>query len=248
VSTAILITGRLKSTRLPMKALKPIMGRPMIGHMIDRLKLARTPERIILCTSDLPQDDPLEELAIGESIACFRGDAEDVLVRLTRAAQEFHVDTAVNCTADNPFVDPEYLDRLVEFHSAHHYDYSKSYGLPFGTFSYATSRSAMERACAMKAETDTEVWGGYFTDTGNFSWGVMEVTDQRVRWPELRLTVDTPKDFELVTRIFEELYQPGRTFPLEAIVELCRKRPDLVAINALVEQKPGIPIRLKANK
>jgi len=228
-----------------MKVVKPILGRPMICHMLDRLKLAQRPEEIIICTSYLAQDDELEKIAAQASVRCFRGHPDDVLLRLTNAAEQFGVDTVVSCTADNPFVDPMYIDRLVDFHSGHGYDYSKTEGLPLGTFSYVLAYSAMVRACGMKASTDTEVWGGYFTDTERFSWGVMHTIDSDVRWPELRLTVDTPEDFELVTQIFAALYEPGRVFPLSAIVDLCRRRPDLVAINASVQQKNGRPIKLK---
>ena len=69
MSSAILITARLKSTRLPKKVIKPILGRPMICHMIDRLRLAQVPEQIILCTSDLPEDD---ERAADQIIASLR--------------------------------------------------------------------------------------------------------------------------------------------------------------------------------
>jgi spore coat polysaccharide biosynthesis protein SpsF len=245
MKTAILITARLKSTRLPKKVIKPIQGKPMLVHMLDRLKLAHHPEEIIICTSPAPQDDPLIEIAQQEGIQSYRGHPDDVLLRITRAAEQFEVDTVVSCTADNPFVDPEYIDRLVNFHLAHAYDYSKTEGLPFGTFSYALSYPAMVRACQLKAKVDTEVWGGYFTETGEFSWGVLYVKNLAVRWPELRLTVDTPQDFELITRIFDELYEPGKVFSLQEIVKLCRNRPDLVAINANVQQKsaPAIKVR-----
>jgi spore coat polysaccharide biosynthesis protein SpsF len=240
-----LVTARLKSTRLPRKVLKPIAGRPMIVHLLDRLKLAQRPSQIVICTSPLAEDDPLVEIARQEQVGYYRGDPDDVLLRLTNAAAEFGLDTVASCTADNPFVDPEYIDRLIDYHLEHGHDYSRSEGLPFGTFAYVLSYSAMVRACALKATADTEVWGGYFTETGEFSWGEMVVDDPAVRWPELRLTVDTPADFDLVTRIFDELGEPGKVFPLRDIVALCRRRPDLVSINADVRQKPGRPIAVK---
>jgi len=246
LKTAILVTARLKSTRLPKKVIRPIHGRPMIVHMLDRLKLARRSEEIIICTSPIAQDDPLVDIAKQEGVRCYRGHPEDVLLRLTHAAEQFEVDTVVSCTADNPFVDPEYIDRLVEFHLKHGYDYSKIEGLPFGTFSYALSYPAMVTACEIKEKVDTEVWGGYFTETGLFSWGVMDVEDPSVRWPDLRLTVDTSEDFELIQHIFDELYQPGEVFPLRAILKLCRSRPDLIAINANVQQKPAPAIEFKS--
>lgn len=244
MKTAILITARLKSTRLPKKVLKEIVGRPMLTHLVDRLRLSQRAQQIILITSPLEQDDPLVEFAEGEEIDCFRGDPDDVLLRMTDAARHFGVDTVVSCTADNPFVDPGYIDRLVDFHLERDHAFSNSQGLPWGCFAYALATPALVKACEIKAERDTEVWGGYFTQTGLFHWGTMTVDDPAVAWPELRLTVDTPEDFELVSRLFAELHRPGEIFSLQEIVALCRRRPDLVAINAGVNQQPGRPIKL----
>jgi spore coat polysaccharide biosynthesis protein SpsF len=218
----------------------------MLGHLIDRLRLAQRPQRIVLCTSTVAQDDPLEELAQAEGIDAFRGDPDDVLARLRDAANAFGVETVASCTADNPFVDPVWMDRLVDFHLVNGHDYSNTEGLPFGTFCYVLSRGALERACAIKDETDTEVWGGYFTQTGLFRWGTLSVDDPAVRRPELRLTVDEPRDFELVEGIFAELGHHGR-FSLAEIVALLDRRPELARLNADVRQKPGLPIRLKQN-
>lgn len=245
MNAAILITARLKSTRLPLKVIKPLKGRPMICHMLDRLKLARRPKKIILCTSTVEQDDELERIAKQESIHCYRGEPEDVLVRLTSAAQQFDVETVLSCTADNPFVDPEFIDSLLDHHYEQRHDYTKCEGLPLGAAGYAVSQDAMKRACDLKAETNTEIWGPLFTENGEFSCGVLKVRDPAVSWPDLRLTVDTPEDFSLITAIFDELYQPGQVFPLSEIVALCRRRPDLVALNAGVQQRAPTPIKIK---
>lgn len=248
MKTAILITARLKSTRLPMKVIKLIHGKPMIVHMLDRLKLAKEPEEIIVCTSTVAQDDPLEEIAVQQGVKCFRGSPEDVLLRLTHAAEEYNVDTIINCTADNPFVDPKYIDKLYKHHIEQGNDFTKINGLPWGVFSYAISSDALVKACEIKNEVDTEVWHGYFMDTGNFKWDALEVEDKSVLWPDLRLTVDTPEDFEMVTRVFDELYDSKNIFPLRNIVDLCRRKPEIPAINENVMQKAGIPIKVKQDK
>ena len=245
MKTAILITARLKSTRLPMKVIKPIHGKPMIIHMLDRLKLAKIPEEIIICTSTVSQDDPLEEIAEQQGIKCFRGSPEDVLQRLTDAAEIYNVETVINCTADNPFVDPVYIDKLYEHHIKQDNEFTKIEGLPWGVFSYAISSDALKKVCKIKNETDTEVWHGYFMDTGRFKWDALEVNDESVLWPDLRLTVDTPEDFEMVTKVFDELYTSKSVFPLSDIVELCRNKPEIPAINENVMQKAGIPIKVK---
>ncbi|MDB4020984.1 NTP transferase domain-containing protein [Litorivicinus sp.] len=245
MKSAILITARLKSTRLPMKVIKNIHGKPMIEHMLDRLKLAHEPEEIIVCTSHMAEDDPLERIAIEQGVQCFRGDPDDVLLRLMMAADQYGVETIINCTADNPLVDPIYIDKLYRYHASGKHDFTKIEGLPWGTFSYAISFEAMVRACEIKNELDTEVWHGYFMDTGLFNCGVLDVRDPDVFWPNLRLTVDWPEDFALITKLFDELYCKDKIFSLSAAVNLCREFPEIPAINAGVMQKVGIPIKLK---
>jgi spore coat polysaccharide biosynthesis protein SpsF len=245
MKSAILITSRLKSSRLPMKVVKSISGVPMIVHMLERLKLAKIPEEIIICTSTVAQDDPLEQIAKEQNVKCYRGDPDDVLLRLTKAAEKFTVETVINCTADNPFVDPIYIDKLYNHHVQRGNDFSKIDGLPWGTFSYAISQDALKKACLIKDEKDTEVWHGYFMDTDQFKWDALKVKDESVNWHNLRLTVDYPEDLSLVERIFDELWDHKTVFPLSDIVGLCRKHPEIVAINEHVLQKAGIPIKLK---
>ena len=245
MKVAILITARLKSTRLSLKIIKPIHGRPMIVHMLDRLKLAHSPQEIIICTSTVSQDDLLEEIAQREGVKCFRGHPDDVLLRLTNAAKKNNVDLVISCTADNPFVDPEYIDYLVEYHIENGNEFSKIEGLPWGAFSYAINPPAMEKACRIKDEVDKEVCHGYFMKTGLFKWGKLLVKDPQVFWPDLRLTVDTSEDFQLITRIFDELYDGKKVFPLCEIVSLCRRKPELPRINGAIKQKPGIPLKVK---
>ena len=248
MKSAILITARLKSTRLPLKVIKNIHGKPMIVHMLNRLKLAKIPEEIIICTSTVSQDDKLETIAKEENVKCYRGSPEDVLQRLSDAADKYKVDTIINCTADNPFVDPVYIDLLYQHHIERGNDFTKIDGLPWGTFSYAISSEAIKKACEIKNEEDTEVWHGYFMDTGHFKWDSLQVTDESVLWPELRLTVDTPEDFEMVTRVFDELSSdPDEVFPLSDIVNLCRIKPEIPEINSEIQQKAGIPIKLKTD-
>ncbi|MCK4579220.1 MAG: hypothetical protein KAU50_10545 [Candidatus Marinimicrobia bacterium] len=70
MKTAFLITARLKSTRLPKKITLEIMGKPLIVHMLNRIKHTDQIGKIIICTSTNPQDDPLEEIAAAEGVHC----------------------------------------------------------------------------------------------------------------------------------------------------------------------------------
>lgn len=245
MTTSILVTARLKSTRLPKKVLKPLCERPMMAHLLDRMKRVEGADEVVICTSPLEEDAPLFELAEAEGVACFAGDPQDVLQRLTDCAVARGADTVINCTADNPLVSTEHVDALIDFHEANDHDYSDTEGLPRGAFSYALKREAMVEACRIKADLDTEVWGRYFTETGRFRWGTLKFADESVRWPELRVTVDTPEDFALMERVFGALYKEGEVFSLKQVVAFCRENPDVLAINGHIGQWMGRPAKLK---
>ncbi len=63
------------------------------------------------------------------------------------------------------------------------------------------------------------------------------VAPQELRWPELGLTLDEPKDYELLKMIIE-YFEPNQTpFSCLDVIKLLRHRPDWVSINQSVIRK-----------
>ena len=246
MSVGVLITARLKSTRLPRKVMKPLGGRPMIDHLIDRMRGVSGASEVVVITSPLEDDRELVEHCADIGVPCFLGDPEDVMARMRDAAAEYGFDTIVSATADNPFVSGEHADQLLRVHLEGGHDFTKTEGLPWGAFAYAIDCEALKKACTLVGTRDTEVWGGYFTQSGLFDIGSLSYDDPAVRRPDYRVTVDTPADFAAVEAIIAEL-GTDHTASLAEIVALLDARPDIVAINANVEQKAGVPIVLKSD-
>ena len=117
MKTAFLITARLKSSRLPKKVLLKVQGKPLIIHMINRIRHAKNINKIIICTSTNAQDDPLEEIANQQKIDCYRGSEDDVIQRLLDTAKKFHLNHFANMTADVPMIDPFLIDEIIERYS-----------------------------------------------------------------------------------------------------------------------------------
>jgi spore coat polysaccharide biosynthesis protein SpsF len=226
-----LITGRLKSTRLPKKLLLEIKGKPIISHMIDRLKLATQVSEIIICSSDNNQDRPLADIAEQNGIKCHFGDPEDVLVRLLEAADLFNLDYILNITADCPFVDPEYADKIVEKFIETDADLIRQFDLPHGVFSYGIKVDALRKVVAIKDSTDTEVWGRYFVDTGIFDVLDLDVENKKHKRPGLRMTLDYQEDFDFFQAVFNELYVENKVFSLTEILDLLDRKPEIININ-----------------
>jgi len=244
MKTAITITVRMKSTRLPLKAIKTFSGKSLIEHLIERLKRAKLPDEIILCTSTNPQDDILIEVAKQNNIKYFRGDEDDVLKRLFEAAKKYDINFIISTTGDNPLTDPYYIDKIIKKFQKTNADYITSLDLPWGTFSYGVKVKALKKVLELKKESDTEVWGQYFTKSNLFKVEKVEV-DTPLKEAKIRLTVDTPEDFKFVTKIYEALYTKNPSFTLYDVIELLNKQQKLKKINKKIVQK--IPNSINTN-
>ncbi|MBA7481331.1 8-amino-3,8-dideoxy-manno-octulosonate cytidylyltransferase [subsurface metagenome] len=248
--SAIFITVRMKSTRLPNKALLKIENRPAIEHLIERLKLAKLPDLIVLCTSTHPDDAILVDVARQNHIEYFRGSEDDKLDRYLNAAQKYGVDFIVVTEGDNIFYEPEIIDEIIKLYLRTKADYITCRGLPLGTSPHGINVGALNKVCQIKSETDTEVWRGYFTDTGLFKVEYLEV-EEELRHPEIRMTLDYPEDYEFFKEIFDRLYVPGKVFSLRDIIALLKSNPQLMDINRNVQEaylkylKKSAPVKLK---
>lgn len=112
-SPLAVIQARMSSSRLPGKVLVDVCGKPLLQHMLDRVKKAEYLEGIVLATTTDPTDDVLEQFCRTQNIPCFRGSLLDVLDRCYRAADQFHAAEIVRLTADCPLIDPTLIDLTI---------------------------------------------------------------------------------------------------------------------------------------
>ncbi len=230
-----LITARLKSTRLPKKIILKLNGREVIRHMIDRLKLSNILNNIIICTSNNAQDKPLIEIAKEENIDYFLGDEDDVIFRLYNAAKEFKLDYVLNVTADCPLVAIEFIDKIIKKYKESHADLITCFNLPHGFYLNGLKIDAMGKVCEIKKSKETEVWGGYFTDTGLFNVVDLDIPKKYIR-KEYRLTLDYPDDLKFFKEIFNHFKKNTYKVPTLEIIEYLDKNPQIADINKHCEE------------
>lgn len=234
--TVVLIAVRMHSTRLARKALLPLAGRPAIEHLIERLKLAKTPASIVVCTSTHPDDEVLVEVAERCGITWFQGVEDDVMRRFLDAAERERADIVVRVTGDDLLVDPAYLDRAVAFHLSKNADYTAYPGLPKGMESEILSVSMLRAAHAMAEDPSfTEYMTFYLRRPDVFRVSDMPVEDVDRR--AYRLTLDTQEDYRLLQEIFGRLYHLGKVMGTREIIALLDAHPELREINAAVRPK-----------
>ncbi len=241
----ITITVRMKSTRLPRKILLPIKGKRYIDIMIDRLKLATTPSDIVLCTSTLEEDDILIDVANENSIKYYRGDPDDVMLRIYEGARKFKADVILSTTGDNIFTDPEIMEQEIIFFQKNEADFVFCSDLPIGIQSYVVRMSVMKDAIEKKDANDTEIWGGYLNRPNIYRVCKYEIKDTLYHHPEWRLTLDYPEDYDLFKRIYDELYKEGEFFSFRDIMTLLKDKPEIIEINKFRQQRKAPSLKYK---
>ncbi len=108
----MVIPARYASTRLPGKALAMIDGRPMICHVAQRARRAKSIERVLVATDDARIRAAVEPL--GVEVVMTRADHPSGTDRLAEVAAGLAADILVNVQGDLPLLDPDMIDRLAE--------------------------------------------------------------------------------------------------------------------------------------
>jgi spore coat polysaccharide biosynthesis protein SpsF len=108
-----IVQARMGSKRLPGKMLLQLGGLPVLEWVLRRLARAQMVDRLVLATSDQPSDALLAIVAERCGVPALRGNEQDVLGRFVVAATQARADVVVRVCADNPFIDPNEIDRLV---------------------------------------------------------------------------------------------------------------------------------------
>lgn len=245
-----IIQARTNSTRLPKKVIKIIEGKPVLWHVIERVKRVRNINKVILATTDKKEDDILEKIAKKLNIPVFRGSENDVLDRYYQTAKVFRIDPIVRITADCPLLDPKVVEKVVDFYLKGNYDYVSNVhpptfpdGLDVEVFSFKTLKKIWEKA---KLSSEREHVTSYIS---NHPW--MFKTGN-VRSPKdlnyLRLVLDEKEDLILIRKIYKELYNKNPFFGLEEILELFRRKPELIKINQDIKRNEGYLESLKEDK
>ncbi|MCP5412462.1 MAG: NTP transferase domain-containing protein [Alphaproteobacteria bacterium] len=242
IRVVAVIQARMGSTRLPGKVLRPIAGKPLLWHIVHRLKACHLVEEIAVATSVNPADEAIVEWCNAQGVTVVRGPENDVLARYAAAAEKLDADIIVRVSSDAPFIDAGFVDHLVATLIEQGGDYvlleegaeCAHEGVdPF-------SRRALDKLM-MDAATDPaarEHVTGYFKLHPDFVKIVRAAPYPPLAKKGGRLTIDTPDDLAFIEAVHERLEARAGEASLADLLLLLEREPELNRINAHVQQKP----------
>lgn len=233
------ITARTKSTRLKKKVLIKIGNYLVIEHVINRLKKKFHKNKICLITSKFNSDLPLVDVAKKNKIKFYTGYPLDVMSRIYYAAKKNDWDYILSTTGDNPFVDPNWAKKLLEYHIKNNNDYTYMPNISNGFDSVAVSRSVLKQTIRFKKQIKTEFWPTHIKENKMFKVGKFNVTGLS-NFKNLRITLDTIEDLNFIRKLYLKI---NKKIPSnEEIIKFVKKNSKLRLINKNVKQiKPPMP-------
>jgi spore coat polysaccharide biosynthesis protein SpsF len=232
------VQARTSSSRLPNKVLFPLCGDPLLLRMIERINRSSKAGLVVVATSVSQDDDVIDNLCASNGITCFRGSLNDLLDRHYQLAVRYKADAIVKIPSDCPLIDPAIIDQVIGYYLENHptYDFVSNLhpaSFPDGNDVEIMSFHALETAWK-EANRDFErehttpfIWENpYLFNIGNVIWKDGLDFSASHRW-----TIDYEEDYQLISKVFDELYPRNPSFGLYDILDLLEKRPEIKRLN-----------------
>jgi spore coat polysaccharide biosynthesis protein SpsF len=235
------VQARTGSSRFPQKILQPILGKPVLQLMMERVLVARQANDVIVATTCESNDDPIVQICQQIGIECFRGDTNDLLDRHYQAAKNHQQipDAVVKIPSDCPLIDPRIIDKVIgEFRYTYGaYDYISNLhpqSYPDGNDVEVMTFDALERAWLYadkpheREHTTPYIWDNpHLFRCGNVRmFGDVDYSLSH-RW-----VLDYPEDFLFIKAVYSALYKRSPLFSCEEILQLVDSRQELTSVNA----------------
>ena len=245
-TTIILIAVRLKSKRLPKKALKYIRDKTIFEHLIARMKLVKEADRVIVCTSTNKEDDPIVDICKKKGYEYYRGYEDDVMGRFINAVKDIVPKNIIRVTGDNCLVSHEFLDAAILSHNEKDADYTTTSFLPRGMRGEVIKYETLKKLHKLVVDPNSSEYMTWMIDRPDiFNVNKIKV-DPVLHRPNYRVTCDTHSDLKVIKNIYDNIYT-GIPIPSSEVIRYLDNNPEIVEINSNIKQKTKDDVLGKIN-
>lgn len=241
IRTVAILQARLGSRRFPGKVLMPLGTKPMLWHIVQRVRAVSQIDEVCIATTEHLRDWPLRQFCHVESLLCYAGSEDDVLDRYYHAAIAFQADRVVRITGDCPCIDPGVINTVLQMQQQGNFDlvgaatgagavgvegYHFPDGLDVECYTFACLGRLWHEAKALQDREHVSLYAIRNPDLFDIGRVFAPADDGHHRW-----TVDHAEDFQLVTAIYEALYQEDSHFTMQEILAYLEEHPEVYALN-----------------
>lgn len=195
--------------------LSPILGKPLLGHLLDRLSGVDKLAGVVVTTSDAPEDKAILDYCAMRGTPCESGARDDLLGRLLKALKTADAKGGLMVDAGNPLIDPALVDQVANL-------LQMTDGMldwigntlaptyPKGMEIDGFTAAALEESGRRCAEPQQRREGPAFLRQSSRLYRPLSLTaPPELARPELKLNVEGPEDLPRIERIYRRF--DGRT-------------------------------------
>jgi spore coat polysaccharide biosynthesis protein SpsF (cytidylyltransferase family)/sialic acid synthase SpsE len=228
---ATIIACRLKSTRLPKKALLKIGDLSSIELCIKNALKFEYVDYTILATSTLEEDSELKNHIFSDNVVFHRGDPDDVIQRYLDIIDKLKIDVVIRVTGDMPYVSNDILKILLRSHFESGADYTSAKKAATGTNIEIINSNALRKIKSYFPSADySEYMTYYFTNNpSHFRLNLVDLPEYLVR--DYRLTLDYEEDLKMFNLIEENFKKNNLDYNLNLLFDFLDNHPGIVNIN-----------------
>lgn len=228
-----IIQARMGSTRLPGKVFKPLAEKPLLWHVVNRLRPSTHLQKIIVATTTSPQNAEIARWCQQSEIDFFRGSEDNVLNRFYEAATAFNLDTVVRITADDPFKDYQVMDAVIDLFQKENLDFAYNNkpptfpeGLDIEVFTYkALAKAEKMSTDPFEREHMTQY---FFRNSSQFK---QKNYSNNKDLSHLRWTIDNIDDYNMAGLIYSALGKNNHHFLTGEILAFLEEHPNVAEMN-----------------
>lgn len=243
-----IVVARSSSSRLPGKAVKPIVNDVSLTHLFKRLSVSMQKgyiDEVAFCTTTEKEDDQLVDIIKDFPVSIYRGDVDNVLKRMSKAFYGTpNADIILRITGDDILIDPDYVQKIVQYHLSNNLDYTDAKALPSGTEVEVINVSVLDTILKKSEDPEgTEYLTNYIVENELlFKIGSLPVPEKHNR--DYRLTLDTEDDYNLINELCTWLADNNKKYDytMDDIVDFFDKHPEAINRNKSIVQRK-IPLK-----
>ena len=227
-----IIQARIASSRLLGKILLPGYEKPLLEHLVERVKKSKKLNKVVIATSTNKEDDIIYEFCKSKNVSVFRGHPNNLLKRYYSCAKNYNAKNIIRVTSDCPLMDYRLIDKMIaDYSNLKNIDYYSNMhpptfpdGFDIEIFKFDVLKKTYLNA---RKKYEKEHVTPYIWDNPEI-FNVSNYKISKNYYDKYRLTLDYKEDYYLIWNIFKKLYKKDKYFSFEKIINFLKKNPKYI--------------------
>ena len=242
VKYLVIIQARCGSSRLPEKVLMDLACKSVVERVVERVQKSKKIDNLLVATSMQKNNLPLIERVARNGVQVFVGSESDVLDRYYQAARLFNSEYVIRVTADCPLIDHMFIDQMIEQIDEKTDYVSADLSFPVGVGAEIIKTKVLNQAWQEARLASEREHVTLFVSNHPERFNIKTLNCEYKNASRVRLTLDHPEDYELISIIYNHFAKLGRAddFGTLDVLKFLEQNPKLKKINEHIDRQEGL--------